>query len=204
MERRPSAQQVKVHRTRKLKYVAILPKESKLLIERAFEELHWVRDTDITARHLLNISFGPQGVHYHKALEKLINQNDEGIGWDMSSLASKVAGKQSKQGIEVPLPHVNDNYFDLLWLGHIDSRNFIYKHSSKFKVVFNAMWKIHDLTNMGHLRDQLLQVRTSLLLKTKRVIPHFLLETYRPLSSELLSLQKLIHFELKTLPLLSF
>ena len=89
------------------------------MIDRAFKELHWARDTEITARHLLNINLGTQDTHYHKSLEQYIKE-DAGIGWEQSSLASKVSAKQAKEGNQVPFPPAKDNSFDLLWLGHID------------------------------------------------------------------------------------
>ena len=43
-------------------------------------------------------------------------------------------------------------------------------------------------------------MRSSIHLKSKRYIPHFLLESYKNNYREMLALQKLVNFELKILP----
>ena len=53
----------------KLLYVGLFAKENKNMVERSFDELKWVRDTEINGRNLLNINFGTQGTHYNKSVE---------------------------------------------------------------------------------------------------------------------------------------
>ena len=56
----------------RLLYVGLFAKENKIMIEQAFDELRWARETEINAKHLLNINFGAQGTHYHKSVEQLL------------------------------------------------------------------------------------------------------------------------------------
>ena len=87
-------------------------------------------------------------------------RHDSGLGISKkASLASKVNAKRAKSGMELPFPQVKNNHYDLLWIGHINQKFLMFKHGAKFKVIFNALWNMEDITDMGFLRDQMLKMR---------------------------------------------
>lgn len=55
---------------------------------------------------------------------------------------------------------------DLLWVGNHDPKRLITSSLSHFRVVFNGLENIEELLDMRMLRDQLYNVRTSILAKT--------------------------------------